>query len=113
MYNEGDCPLNLCDTKFVCMDFQNTSKRSYLLFEYFLIVKHFLMKHLFIEFINQNQKNFFLKKMTKLMNEVCKKNQRHINGTIISYIFNYYVDVAITAFVEHVLYCSKLQVLTF
>lgn len=47
------------------------------------------------------------------MNEVCKENQRHINGTIISYIFNYYVDVAITAFVEHVLYCSKLQVLTF
>lgn len=37
------------------------------------------------------------------MNEVCKENQRHINDTIISYIFNYYVDVAITAFVEHVL----------
>lgn len=80
MYNEGDCPLNLCDTKFACMDFQNTSKRSYLLFEYFLIIKHFLMKHLFIEFINQNQK-FKKKKMTKLMNEVCKENQRHINGT--------------------------------
>lgn len=80
MYNEGDCPLNLCDTKFACMDFQNTSKRSYLLFEYFLIVKHFLMKHLFIEFINQNKK-----KMTKLMNEVCKENQRHINGTNISF----------------------------
>lgn len=25
MYNEGDCPLNLCDTKFACMDFQNTN----------------------------------------------------------------------------------------
>lgn len=84
MYNEGDCPLNLCDTKFACMDFQNTSKRSYLLFKYFLIVKHFFMKHLFIEFINQNQ-NLKKKKMTKLMNEVCKENQRHINGTNISF----------------------------
>lgn len=84
MYNEGDCPLNLCDTKFACMDFQNTSKRSYLLFKYFLIVKHFLMKHLFIEFINQNKKKM-KKKMIKLMNEVCKENQRHINGTNISF----------------------------
>lgn len=84
MYNEGDCPLNFCDTKFACMDFQNTSKRSYLLFKYFLIVKHFLMKHLFIEFINQNKKKM-KKKMIKLMNEVCKGNQRHINGTNISF----------------------------
>lgn len=84
MYNEGDCPLNLCDTKFACMDFQNTSKRSYLLLKYFLIVKHFLMKHLFIEFINQNKKKNE-KKMIKLMNEVCKENQRHIDGTNISF----------------------------
>lgn len=46
------------------------------------------------------------------MNEVCKENQRHINSTNIAvytfhflytYIFNYYVDVAFTAFVEHVI----------